>query len=222
MVINSVETPISLDRFSVVTLIFFFIVYPSGKQLIQVHCLRYKGSDNTAPSDPPFQNPAKELKTIYSTKSCNCPYYYRFLAQSGTMYTVERHPQRYNGWFERRSAVQYHDSFLFLGILSYVARSDLTQRMLTLDLTGILQSAAFWVSNLGGTSGRRLFLYFYLMTTGLSAILGNDPVILSGTAFLVYFTKVAEVNPMAWLFSEFASCNTASMLLFVGIAPTRA
>ena len=54
------------------------------------------------------------------------------------------------------------------------------------------------------------------MTTGLSAILGNDPVILSGTAFLVYFTKVAEVSPVAWLFSEFVSCNTASMLLFVG------
>ena len=56
------------------------------------------------------------------------------------------------------------------------------------------------------------------MTTGLSAILGNDPVILSGTAFLVYFIKVAEVSPTAWLFSEFASCNTASMLLFVGIS----
>jgi len=53
--------------------------------------------------------------------------------------------------------------------------------------------------------------------TGLSAVLGNDPVILSGTAFLVYFTKVAEVSPVAWLFSEFASCNTASMLLFVGM-----
>jgi Na+/H+ antiporter NhaD/arsenite permease-like protein len=93
---------------------------------------------------------------------------------------------------------------------------------LTLDLTGILQSAAFWVSNRGGTSGRRLFLYFYLMTTGLSSILGNDPVILSGTAFLVYFTKVAEVKPVAWLFSEFASCNTASMLLFVGDTPPEA
>jgi Na+/H+ antiporter NhaD/arsenite permease-like protein len=55
------------------------------------------------------------------------------------------------------------------------------------------------------------------MTTGLSAVLGNDPVILSGTAFLVYFTKAAEVSPVAWLFSEFASCNTASMLLFVGL-----
>jgi Na+/H+ antiporter NhaD/arsenite permease-like protein len=57
------------------------------------------------------------------------------------------------------------------------------------------------------------------MTTGLSAVLGNDPVILSATAFLIYFTKIAEVSPMAWLFSEFASCNTASMVLFVGTRP---
>jgi len=84
------------------------------------------------------------------------------------------------------------------------------------DFTGILQSAAFWVSNRGGTSGRKLFFYFYLLTTGLSSILGNDPVILSGTHFLVYFTRVAEVSPIAWLFSEFTTCNTASMLLFVG------
>jgi len=57
------------------------------------------------------------------------------------------------------------------------------------------------------------------MTTGLSAVLGNDPVILSGTAFLVYFTKIAEVSPTAWIFSEFVTCNTASMLLFVGMSP---
>ena len=91
---------------------------------------------------------------------------------------------------------------------------------LTIDLTGILQSAAFWVSNRGGTSGRKLYFYFYLMTTGLSAVLGNDPVILSGTAFLVYFTKIAGVSHVAWIFSEFVTCNTASMLLFVGMDPT--
>jgi hypothetical protein len=91
--------------------------------------------------------------------------------------------------------------------------------ILMIDLTGVLQAAAFWVSNRGGTSGRRLYLYFYLMTTALSAVLGNDPVILSGTAFLVYFTKIAEVCHVAWIFSEFVTCNTASMLLFVGTIP---
>jgi Na+/H+ antiporter NhaD/arsenite permease-like protein len=65
---------------------------------------------------------------------------------------------------------------------------------ITLDITGVLQAAAFWVSNRGGSNGWRLYLYFYLMLTVLSVFLGNDPVILSGTAFLVYYTKVSELN----------------------------
>ena len=48
---------------------------------------------------------------------------------------------------------------------------------ITLDVTGILKSAAFWVSNKGGTNGRKLFLYFYLLLTGISMVIGNDPVI---------------------------------------------
>ncbi|KAH9476203.1 hypothetical protein JR316_0011774 [Psilocybe cubensis] len=87
---------------------------------------------------------------------------------------------------------------------------------ITLDITGVLQAAAFWVSNKGGSNGWKLFLYFYMMLTALSVCLGNDPVILSGTAFLVYYTKVNELNPIAWLMSEFAAANTASMVLFVG------
>jgi Na+/H+ antiporter NhaD/arsenite permease-like protein len=65
---------------------------------------------------------------------------------------------------------------------------------ITLDITGVLQAAAFWVSNKGGSNGWKLFLYFYMMLTVLSVFLGNDPVILSGTAFLVYYTKVNEVS----------------------------
>ncbi|KAH7890286.1 hypothetical protein F5I97DRAFT_1799138 [Phlebopus sp. FC_14] len=93
---------------------------------------------------------------------------------------------------------------------------SLAYMAITLDITGILQSAAFWVSNKGGSSGWRLYFYFYVMLTLLSVLLGNDPVILSGTAFLVYYTKAAELNPVAWLMSEFAAANTASMVLFVG------
>ena len=61
---------------------------------------------------------------------------------------------------------------------------------ITLDISGVLQSAAFWVSNKGGSDGRKLFLYFYLLLTVISVILGNDPVILTGTVFLVYYTRV--------------------------------
>ena len=48
---------------------------------------------------------------------------------------------------------------------------------ITLDITGLLQAAAFWVSNKGGSNGWKLFIYFYLMLTVLSVVLGNDPVI---------------------------------------------
>lgn len=94
--------------------------------------------------------------------------------------------------------------------------SSLAYMAITLDITGVLQSAAFWVSNQGGSSGWRLYFYFYLMLTLLSVLLGNDPVILSGTVFLVYYTAAAGLEPMPWLISEFASANTASMVLFVG------
>ncbi|KAK0224102.1 hypothetical protein IW262DRAFT_1269026 [Armillaria fumosa] len=87
---------------------------------------------------------------------------------------------------------------------------------ITLDVSGLLQAAAFWVSNKGGTSGWKLFFYFYVMLTLTSAIVGNDPVILSGTVFLVYYTTATGLEPIPWLISEFAAANTASMVLFVG------
>ena len=94
---------------------------------------------------------------------------------------------------------------------------SLAYMAITLDVTGILQSAAYWVSNKGGANGWKLYFYFYVMLTLLSVLLGNDPVILSGTAFLVYYTQVVdELQPLPWLITEFAAANTASMVLFVG------
>jgi Na+/H+ antiporter NhaD/arsenite permease-like protein len=93
---------------------------------------------------------------------------------------------------------------------------SLAYMAITLDVTGILQAAAFWVSNKGGSNGRKLYFYFYLLLTLVSMVVGNDPVILSGTAFLVYYTAATGLEPVAWLISEFAAANTASMVLFVG------
>jgi Na+/H+ antiporter NhaD/arsenite permease-like protein len=94
--------------------------------------------------------------------------------------------------------------------------SSLAYMAITLDITGVLQAAAFWVSNKGGSNGWKLYFYFYLLLTALSVIIGNDPIILSGTVFLVYYTQAVELNPLAWLMAEFAAANTASMVLFVG------
>jgi len=62
----------------------------------------------------------------------------------------------------------YNILILFIS-LAYMA--------ITLDISGILKSAAFWVSNKGGKNGRKLYLYFYLLLTGVSLVIGNDPVI---------------------------------------------
>lgn len=87
---------------------------------------------------------------------------------------------------------------------------------ITLDVTGILEAAAHWVRNKGGSSGRTVFVYFYILLTCVSMIVGNDPVILTGTAFLTYYIKELELDETAWIISEFSAANTASMVLFVG------
>ncbi|RXW17660.1 hypothetical protein EST38_g8192 [Candolleomyces aberdarensis] len=93
---------------------------------------------------------------------------------------------------------------------------SLAYMSITLDVTGFFQAAAFWVSNKGGSSGRKLYFYFYLLLTLIGMIVGNDPAILFGTVFVVHFTAATGLDPDAWLISEFAAANTASMVLFVG------
>jgi len=104
--------------------------------------------------------------------------------------------------------VKPYNILILFGSLAYMA--------ITLDITGVLQAAAFWVSNKGKSNPRRLFTYFYLMLLALSIVVGNDPVILSGTAFLAYYTDAAQIDHTAWVMSEFAVANTASMVLFLG------
>ncbi|KAH9912762.1 uncharacterized protein BXZ73DRAFT_93066 [Epithele typhae] len=85
---------------------------------------------------------------------------------------------------------------------------------ISLDATGLLRFLAFWVASKGGSSGRVLFSYLYLFFLVCGIIVGNDPVILSGTAFLAYFTRVAGITPpTAWIFSQFAAANMASVVL---------
>ena len=70
---------------------------------------------------------------------------------------------------------------------------SLAYMSITLDMTGIFKAAAYWVSNVSGRSGTKLFIYFYLLITALS-LFGTDPMILSGTLFLVYYTDAAKVR----------------------------
>ncbi|KAI0667127.1 hypothetical protein C8Q78DRAFT_1176287 [Trametes maxima] len=85
---------------------------------------------------------------------------------------------------------------------------------ISLDATGLFRFLAFWVASRGGSSGRKLFAYLYIFFLITGVVVGNDPVILSGTAFLAYFTRVAGITPpTAWIFSQFAAANMASAVL---------
>lgn len=94
---------------------------------------------------------------------------------------------------------------LFLG-LAYIA--------ISLDATGLLRYLAFQVCLKAGTSGRGLYLILYAFFWTLGVLVGNDPVILSGTAFLVYLTRVAGISPpSAWIWAQFVAANISSAVL---------
>ncbi|KAL2140138.1 hypothetical protein VTI28DRAFT_4220 [Corynascus sepedonium] len=99
------------------------------------------------------------------------------------------------------------DIMLFFLSLAYIA--------ISIDASGIIRFLAFKVLQWGGEAGHRLFFYLYLFWFILTSCVGNDPVILSGTAFLAYMTRVSSNirHPRAWIYSQFAVANIASAIL---------
>ncbi|KAJ2904766.1 hypothetical protein MKZ38_007274 [Zalerion maritima] len=99
------------------------------------------------------------------------------------------------------------DIMLFFITLAYIA--------ISIDASGLIRYLAFKVLQWGGEVGHRLFLYLYAFFFCLGSFIGNDPIILSGTAFLAYMTRVSSniVHPRAWIHTQFAVANIASAIL---------
>ncbi|OAA68229.1 Arsenical pump membrane protein, ArsB [Niveomyces insectorum RCEF 264] len=100
------------------------------------------------------------------------------------------------------------DIMVFFLTLAYVA--------LSIDASGLLRYLAGRVLRWGGTAGHRLFFCLYVFFFALGSVVGNDPIVLSGTAFLAYLTRAARNiahPPRAWIHTQFAVANTASALL---------
>lgn len=99
------------------------------------------------------------------------------------------------------------DIMAFFITLAYIAVS--------LDASGLIRYLAYKVLQWGGKSGRRLFFYLYMFWFSLTAFIGNDPIILSGTPFLAYMTRVAKNidSPRAWIYTQFTMANVASAIL---------
>lgn len=99
------------------------------------------------------------------------------------------------------------DIMLFFLTLAYIA--------ISIDASGLIRWLAFKVLQWGGKVGHKLFFYLYAFFFALGSFIGNDPIILSGTAFLAYMTRVSKnINhPKAWIYSQFAVANIASAIL---------
>lgn len=95
----------------------------------------------------------------------------------------------------------------FFITLAYIA--------ISIDASGLIRWLAFKVLQKAGKVGHRLFFYLYAFFFALGSFIGNDPIILSGTAFLAYMTRVSSniVHPRAWIHTQFAVANIASAIL---------
>ncbi|KAK1574470.1 arsenite efflux transporter [Colletotrichum navitas] len=99
------------------------------------------------------------------------------------------------------------DIMVFFISLAYIA--------ISIDASGLIRYLALKVLQWGGEVGHRLFFYLYAFFFCLGTFIGNDPIILSGTAFLAYMTRVSTniKHPKAWIFSQFSIANIASAIL---------
>lgn len=87
-----------------------------------------------------------------------------------------------------------------------------------LDATGGLRYLAFKVA-LKARSGYQLYFYLYVFFFLSGAIIGNDPIVLSGTPFLAYLTRVSGISPpTAWIFAQFLAANLSSAILVSSVS----
>lgn len=117
-------------------------------------------------------------------------------------------------------SVRPYDVLVLFISLAYISTA--------LDSTGGLRALSFWVSQKAArapspgappsaprtASGLKLWTTLYLFWFFFGVLVGNDPIVLSGTAFLGYFTRATGITaPRAWTMSQFAAANVASAAL---------
>lgn len=99
------------------------------------------------------------------------------------------------------------DIMAFFLTLAYLAVS--------IDASGLIRWLALKALEKGGENGHALFFYLYAFFFCLGSFIGNDPIILSGTAFLAYMTRVSENihTARAWIHAQFTVANVVSAIL---------
>lgn len=99
-----------------------------------------------------------------------------------------------------------YDVLVFFLSLAYIT--------ISLDATGLLRYLACHVCQKAAFDGRLLYVVLYAFLWVAGVVLGNDPMVLSGTPFLVYLTRMAGIVPSdAWIWAQFVVANVASAVL---------
>ena len=99
-----------------------------------------------------------------------------------------------------------YDVLVFFLSLAYIT--------ISLDATGLLRYLACHVCQKAAFDGRLLYVVLYAFLWVVGVVLGNDPMVLSGTPFLVYLTRMAGIVPSdAWIWAQFVVANVASAVL---------
>jgi Na+/H+ antiporter NhaD/arsenite permease-like protein len=86
---------------------------------------------------------------------------------------------------------------------------------ISIDASGVLRYFLFKTLQLTGNVGHKVFFYLYALFFGFGTLLGDDLVVLSGTAFLAYFTRVTSniIHPRAWIHTQFAVAKISTAVL---------
>jgi len=86
----------------------------------------------------------------------------------------------------------------------------------SLDYTGFFEYLSLRVARASRNSGKRLFVYFFLLTAFLTLFTDNDIVILTMTLIIFYVCKNAGLDPIPFLFAQFFAVNILGMALYIG------
>ena len=87
---------------------------------------------------------------------------------------------------------------------------------ISLDSTGFFEYVALKFISHAKNSKKRLFLYFFFMSSLITLFTSNDIVILTLTPIIFYFGKHAKVRVLPYLIAEFFAANIWSMFLYIG------
>lgn len=85
-----------------------------------------------------------------------------------------------------------------------------------LDDYGFFEYCASRAIRASKNNGRKLFLYTFLVVSGISLFAGNDVVILTTTPIILIFCRNAGINPKPYMYASFFAANTFSMPLYIG------